>query len=337
MVNKIIVGTVAIVIILVAAFSFFAFANVDMTFNVNSAFYTDNIINKTPTNGQFLIMNVSVKNNGQDTLTVSNDQFTPMINGKPVEKYSVYTGDGTDLERQIQIPSGENKTLLVIFDIGDQNPDSIEYHGPISWASTYKTSTTVNTITPGVPFAGMNQTATTNMEMNGTVMGINLNAKFNGTDNEFFEKTDVENLIKETSTESSTSNTSTTGVTSETNVNTAIVNLTTGLYTNGSATSALPKNLTKDGDSITIKDQKYTIIGSEVIDILGHKIECWKVESTYEYEGSQMKAIIYYDKTTRMSLKMVIEKQNTTISGYTFQMQGNGEITSTNMPLIGIA
>lgn len=44
--KKILLGVIIIIVILVAAFSFFAFAKVDTTLNVNSAFYTDNIIDK---------------------------------------------------------------------------------------------------------------------------------------------------------------------------------------------------------------------------------------------------------------------------------------------------
>lgn len=111
MVNKILVGAIIVVVISVAVFSFFAFAKVDTTLKVNSAFYTDNIIDKQPVNGKYLMMNVSVKNNGKDTITVSNDQFTPLSNGKHMEKYSVFTGDGTDLQRQIQVPGGQSKDI----------------------------------------------------------------------------------------------------------------------------------------------------------------------------------------------------------------------------------
>ncbi len=340
-VNKVLVGAIVVIVILVAAFSFFAFAKVDTTLNVNSAFYTSNIIDKQPVNGKYLMMNVSVKNNGQGTLTVSNDQFTPMVNGKPVEKYSVFTGDGTDLQRQVTVASGESKDLWVIFDIGDQKPDSIEYHGPLAWASTYKTSTSINSITPGVPFNGMNQTAKTNMGMNGTVMGISVNMKMNGTDNEFFEKTDDINIIKLTKKVSSTTNSNINGQNNTQNENTEeteMINLNTGLLTNGTSYSTLlPKNLTKTGDTTNIDNSTYTIVGSEKIEILGHKIDCWKVESTYEREGSKLKATMFYDKTTRMILKMVADKQNMPVSGYNFEVTAEAELTSTNMPLIGIA
>jgi len=51
----------------------------------------------------------------------------------------------------------------------------------------------------------------------------------------------------------------------------------------------LPKNLTKNGDTMTAENSTYTIVGSETIDILGHKIDCWKVEGTSEAQRSQIK------------------------------------------------
>lgn len=323
-----------------AAFSFFAFAKVDTTLNVNSAFYTDNIIDKKPVNGQYLMMNISVKNNGKDALTVSNDQFTPLIDGKPVEKYSVFTGDGTDLQRQIQIPGGQSKDILVIFDIGDQKPNSVEYHGPIAWAPTYKNSTPINTITPGVPFDGMNLKLSTNLDMGGEVAGLSFNVKSNVTTTEKFEKTNDSNLIKETSTDTSTSTSTISGQSDTQNVtevNTGIIDLRTGLYENGTFSAMLPKNLTKNGDTMTAENSTYTIVGSETIDILNHKIDCWKVEGTSEAQGAKLKAVIYYDKTTGIPIKMVIDKQDAEISGLTVQIQGGGELISTNVPLIGIA
>jgi len=47
--------------------------------------------------------------------------------------------------------------------------------------------------------------------------------------------------------------------------------------------------------------------------------------------------VIYYDKSTRIPIKMVIDKQDVEMSGLTVQIQGGGELISTNVPLIGIA
>lgn len=179
------------------------------------------------------------------------------------------------------------------------------------------------------------------MDLSGELSGISLKAKSNGIINSTFKKTGESHRINETDITTTTTytNISTGESTTEntTEEETGIINLNTGLYINGTTSYFLPKNLTKNGDSVTIGNETYTIIGSETIDILGHKIDCWKVEGTYEAEGSKLKAIMYVDKTTRMWLKMIIDKQSIEESGVTVQIEGKAEITSTNAPLIGKA
>lgn len=153
--SKILLTAIVVVVIVIGAFIFINSEKMDVSLDVNSAFLSDNIIEQKPVNGKFLIMNVSVENNGQDTITVSTEQFTPLLNGKSLEKYKVFNGEGTDLKKQIEVPSGESKDMLVVFDIADQQPDAVQLRGPISWAPTQETNTTIDTITLGVPFDKM--------------------------------------------------------------------------------------------------------------------------------------------------------------------------------------
>lgn len=340
--KKLSVILIAIIIVVIAFFAYIylSTAAMDVSLNINSAFLTDNIIGKNPVNGQYLIMNVSVKNNGNSPLTVSSDQFAPMINNKTVQKYSVFDGSGTDLQKQVQIPGGESKNFIIGFDIDNQTtPDTIEFKGPISWAPTYTSTTNIKNITPGVPFDGMNLKMNVLMDANGDAMGMKFNMSINVNESSNYEKTSNAYQIKETTISNGTTFASIAGQSNTQNSNNTsigIINLKTGLYTNGSSANTLPKNLTKNGDSITIDNSTYTIVGSEIINILGHKINCWKVEGTSDSEGQKLKATMFYDKTTRQAVKLVIEKQNITESGATMQVQGSGELLSTNMPLIGV-
>lgn len=229
----------------------------------------------------------------------------------------------------------------MILDIGDQKPNSIEYHGPIGWAPTYKTDATVNSITPGIPFDGMKTEISSSQTSNQEIMGMNAKSTTDGTVKMSFGRTDDPNMIKVTSVSSliataslSTGESFTQNITDETS---SIINLNTDLSANGSSAGFLPKNMTKNGDSFTIDNSTITIVGSEKIDILGHKLDCWKVEATSDSQGTKMKTIMYFDKTTRMFIKFVIDKQNMETSGTSLQVQGGGELVSTNAPLIGVA
>lgn len=355
--NKILIGIGILAVILVLSFAFFAFTKVDAAMSVNSAFYVKQVIDEQPVNGKFLIINVTVKNNAKNPLTVSKSQFAPMINGKPVEKYSVFSGDGTDLPQQITIPEGSSKAITLVFDIGNQTPDSLEFFGPISWAPTYKTSTVIKEVSPTALFDGLNGTANIKMNMSASNiqnMNLNMMMNMNGTEKSTVQKTDDPNKVKTLTSESvkqttvingqmlkqsmGTSQVTNTEKTSDNS--TSLTDITTGIGDNGTL-DMLPKNMTKAGDTITTSSGVYKLNGSDTINIMGKKIDCWVVDGQYKDISSNitLNATIYYDKTTRIIWKAVINPQKVSIPGLsgTFTVQGEEEFTDTNMPLIGVA
>lgn len=355
--NKILIGIGILAVILVLSFAFFAFTKVDAAMSVNSAFYVKQVIDEQPVNGKFLIINVTVKNNAKNPLTVSKSQFAPMINGKPVEKYSVFSGDGTDLPQQITIPEGSSKAITLVFDIGNQTPDSLEFFGPISWAPTYKTSTVIKEVSPTALFDGLNGTANIKMNMSASNiqnMNLNMMMNMNGTEKSTVQKTDDPNKVKTLTSESvkqttvingqmlkqsmGTSQVTNTEKTSDNS--TSLTDITTGIGDNGTL-DMLPKNMTKAGDTITTSSGVYKLNGSDTINIMGKKIDCWVVDGQYKDISSNitLNATIYYDKSTRIIWKAVINPQKVSIPGLsgTFTVQGEEEFTDTNMPLIGVA
>ncbi len=254
--NKIILGVGAIVIVLVIFAAFFAFAKIDATLNVNSATYVDNIIGKQPVNGKFLLMNVTVKNNGNDPLTVSTGQFAPYINGKPVDKYSVFSGAGTDMQNTVKIPVGGSQNMILAFDIGNQTPDTLVFQGPLLWSPNYKTNTSIKDIGSGTFFNGM--TYSSNMNIAETIlpyMGVAGNIMINGTVNTNYQKSDDPNKINYTTSSNLTVQTFINGQESSSNSQSntnSTIDIKTGLnQTGGLDLNYLPKNLTKPGDSIT--------------------------------------------------------------------------------------
>ena len=342
--NKILVIIGVLAVILVLAFASFAFAKVDVGLTVNSAFCVSQIIDKEPANGKFLVTNVTVKNNGKDPITISTDQFTPMVNGKAVEKYSVFSGAGTDLQNQVQIPAGASRDMVVVFDIGNQTPDALEFAGPIFWAPTYKNSTKISDVASTALFDGLHDTNNIGMEMNTTMYGINITGATNIKGTDSVQKTDDPDKMKFTTVENTSTITNAMGQQNSQNSvdnTTSTVDLKTGIDNNGTL-EILPANMTKPGDSITTLNGVYTLTGSEKIDIMSKKVDCWVVNVQYKGDSSSgfnVNGTIYFDKTTRLPLKFVIKPQSVTVPGSSMPltMQGQAEIVTTNLPIIGVA
>lgn len=341
--NKILVIIGLLAVILVLAFASFAFAKVDVGLTVNSAFCVNHIIDKEPANGKFLVTNVTVKNNGNDPITVATDHFTPVTNGKAVEKYSVFSGAGTDLQNQVQIPAGASRDMIIVFDIGNQTPDSLEFAGPISWAPTYKNSTKISEVASTALFDGLYDTNNICMEMNTTMYGIKITGATNITGTENVQKTDDPDKVKSITVENTSTITSAMGrQNSQDSLDntTSMVDLKTGIDDNGTP-EILPANMTKPGDSITTLNGIYTLVGSEKIDIMGKKVDCWVVNGQYSGDSSSglhVNGTIYFDKTTRFPLKFVIKPQAVNVPGSSMPLtvQGQAEIVTTNLPIIGV-
>ncbi len=72
---------------------------------------------------------------------------------------------------------------------------------------------------------------------------------------------------------------------------------------------------------------------------MGKKFDCWVANTTYNMEGIPLNATVYYDKTSRFNLKVMFNNQTVNIpnSPITININGQGEITNTNLPLIGLA
>ena len=265
--NKILIGIGVLVVILVLAFAFFAFAQIDVALNVNSAFSVNQISTNQPVNGKFIITNVTVKNNGKDPVTISTDQFAPMINGKQVSKYSVFSGAGTDLQKQVKIPGGASKDFVVVFDIGSQTPDSLELSGPISWAPTYKNSAKIPNVSPTALFNGLNNTLNFSVKTNTTIYNMNVTSETNGTELNTVKKTADPNKMKIIDIANGTAVGSINGkrtIQKSIDNSTSTVDIRTGMDNNGTP-AILPENMTKPGDSITTPNGIYTINGSEKI------------------------------------------------------------------------
>jgi len=329
----ILIATLIVILFIIGAF--FAFLNTDITLNVNSAFLLDNIIDKKPVNGKFLVLNVSVKNNGKDPLKVSADQLALKSRGNSIGKYSIFYGEGTDIQKEIEVPSGTSKDFLVVYDTENKTPDSVEYSGPFLWDPTYRVSANIKNLANTIPYDGMNLEYRRNMQITGSSSGagdkkveLNMNVKTS------YQKTDPPNKLKEISKISMTVN----GEKYPENESTGIIDLKTFKNEYGVLSdNFLIKDPQKIGDSVNFGNVTYTLKSSEKIDFMSKKIDCWVLESNTQLdENSSQKVTRYYEKTTRLLIKMV-STGNVYIGGEPFSMSMNMELTGTNAPIIGVS
>lgn len=84
--------------------------NVDVSLTVNSAYALDSVVNNTPNNDKFIVMNVTVKNNGKNPIRVYASDFSLLRENEYMD-YSNFYGQGTDIPESVEIPGGKQKLL----------------------------------------------------------------------------------------------------------------------------------------------------------------------------------------------------------------------------------
>ncbi|MDI9624489.1 MAG: DUF4352 domain-containing protein [Methanothermobacter sp.] len=307
--------------------------NADATVTVNAAYTADSITgNYFPTYSRFIITNVTVKNNGNNPLTISSTDFSLLSNGEYIGYLNFY-GHGTDVPENVQIPPGENKSFLLVFDVEDKDPEILEYNSLWDPFSEPETSGMgpVNIIP--------NPNSYANYEVKGKVneksYQMDVNITYKSTTNGQIE----ENIKRSGETIWLTGSVYREPIQSQS----WAFDPETFEDENGTYSSYifLPRGFV-EGDSVPIKGSEgenvgeETVTGSKTINIMGKKIECWVTTAKEEEEGIKLQITRYYDKTTGLLLKEVYKEEGSAY-GVSYTDSNTMQLTSTNIPLIGIS
>jgi hypothetical protein len=294
--------------------------NENITTSINSAIYVDQIGNTTPVNGQFMIMNVSVKNNGKGKTSVSPGSFSLSGDG-------MYSTDSYSWQyNKTEIAPGANTSMLVVFDVEKPDPDELKFNS--WWDPLGNVSASIGDIQT-IPFNGQYAT----YEVNDTFSGdktnyVSTTIKFNEVNSTHIKESRIYN-------DSRFDISSSRWIT----------------YSNGSvimdyllldeegyfaAYSLLNSQLSEIRDSIDIVDSSGNTVGetsikeSQYVTINGQNIYCWVVvSSTDEYNSTE-----YYDMTTGLLVKRTFSG---TIGGdFTSKYSSVMILTDTNVPLVSV-
>ena len=367
---KMIIGSLGYILIgLIIVFGLLiALINVDVATNVNSALYTDNIagnnLNSSIFNydNQYLLLNISVKNNGNGKVTIDPNDFSLFTNDQSLNS-NVYIGN-TSIS-SIEIAPGENKSMIIAFTIPkNETPNKLKYtsfwdigsegisadmgnianqtpiNGQYSFYTEngeYKWSGGSKSVekTMNVSYQYLNEPFTTSYSKIISYYSNGSSSSFTYTENKSIKET---TLMKVTKGESSFS---ALGGTLSIPTGTTIETLSTSLRDkNGVYMSLVISNPTLSyvGSNVTLVDSNgneigtHTVIRSQIIEIMGQKFDTWVIEEKDNTtDGTTTR---YYDKTTGLLLKEEINMDK--ISGYDITYNGENVLTSTNVPLIGL-
>lgn len=301
--------------------------DVDVSLTVNSAYALDSVVNNTPNNDRFIVMNVTVKNNGKDPIRVYASDFSLLRENEYMD-YSNFYGQGTDIPESVEIPGGESRSFLLVFDV-EGSPEIIEYTSILDPLSEPKNAGigSIKTIpSPGI-YANYKWDGTVNNKtysLKGNVTYRNATA---GNIEEVIERSgETIWLSSEVYREPIASQSFTFDPETLQDEN--------GTY---SSQCFFPRDaLTAPGDSIPVFENgeevgTETLEGSSTIDFMGKKVECWVTK----IEGNGVRETCYYDKTTGLLLKVVGTEKG---SAYGVSYTGSYTILleNANIPIIGL-
>lgn len=382
---KMILGSIGyiLIIVLIVFGLLVALINTSVSTSVNSAIYTDNIagnnINSTD-DDRFLVLDVSVKNDGKDKVTINPSDFIISTSNGTTESQT-FIGN-TSIE-SVEINPGESKNMVIAFTVPDDiTPKTLKYVSfwdPGSEGSNATIGTIVDAEysepfdgqysfynvnmdytwsggsqkvveTYNVSYNYLNQSFTRDSLFSGifTTYTYDENGTLTSSDsslsNSSLDTTTFNQSLKETSTTNLISPSDSTFFVSSS----VYITLTTGTDTvilgpdmrdeDGIYMSSVMKNpylsyinsdvpVVDDGETIGYK----TLTGSEVIEVMGKKIDCWVVKDNESGEAYTF----YYDKTTGLLLKMAGTSTDSSY-GVTTTEKFEMIINSTNVPLIGV-
>lgn len=321
---KMIMGSVfymSVIVILVIPLTLLVVSE-DISTSVNSAVYTSQIGETVSTNGQFIIMNISVANNGKGEVTLSPESFT--LSGTGFYSTANYLWDYNNT----QLGPGENTSMLVVFDVEKPDPEEISYFS--LWDPTANISAPIPDIQT-IPFNGLyadyRSTVTYKLDSGDETKNETFHVKYKDVNSTHIQETMTVNSSK-----FYISSTSWISVSGSTNVlDKQFLTNEEGDY--GSDCIFPQYRLTSVGDSIDIVDSSGDTIGEKVLDrsdylvINGKNLQCWVVETTAEgYSRTD-----YYDISTGLLLKRT---ETGTVSGSSIKFENEWVLTGTNMPLL---
>lgn len=353
-----------------------ALININVATSVNSAFYSNNLagININQVNNQslssntstqkFLIMNISVKNNGNGKVTINPNDFSIVTSNKSANS-KIYTGN-TSID-SIEVVPGENKSMIIAFIIPENiTPNTLKYSnfwdlgseginanigniaanqtpingqyslytdkGEYKWTGGSKTvEKTIN-----VSYEYLNEPFTISYSST-TTLTNGTSFSFSTTTNQSIKQTNVIKMISPTESSFDISSSHYISITTGTITDKLSTSLqdATGVYKSSIIINPI---LTIVGSSVPLTDSNRNIVGSEklvrseVIEIMGQKFDCWVTEIKSNSQNEETTA--YYDKTTKLLLKKV---QKYTVPGSSdVTYTGETILTATNIPLVGI-
>lgn len=294
----------------------------DISTSVNSAIYTSQIGETVSTNGQFIIMNISVANNGKGDVTLSPESFA--LSGSGFYSTANYLWDYNNT----QLGPGENTSMLVVFDVEKPDPEEISYFS--LWDPTANISAPVSNIHT-IPFNGLyadyRSTVTYKLDSGDETKNETFHVKYKDVNS-----THIQETITVNSSKFYISSTSWISVSGSTHV------LDKQFLTNEEGDYAsdciFPQyKLTAVGDSIDIVDSSGNTIGEKVLDrsdylvINGKNLQCWVVETT----ATGYSRTDYYDISTGLLVKRT---ETGTVSDSSIKFENEWILTSTNMPLL---
>ncbi len=375
---KMIIGSAAYVLIalIIVFVILIALINVNVATNVNSALYSENLagnsVNQASNNSssfnssdkqKFLIMNISVKNNGNGKVTIDPNDFS-LSTGNQSANSKVSIGN-TSIS-SIDLNPGENKTMLIAFIISQNNtPTTLKYANFWDMGSE-GISANIGKIYNQTPINGQYAFYTDKGEFkwSGGSKKVEktynfsyeyLNEPFTISYSSSFTLSNGSSLSYSTTTEESVKQTTEIKLISPTESTidisgSAYISMNSG--TNSETLSAYLRDkngvyqsldilnpfLSFIGSSMPIVDSNKNTVGneklirSEVIEIMGKKFDCWVTETKTNSTNEQ--TLSYYDKTTKLLLKKV---QKYTLPGSSdVTYSGETVLTATNVPLVGL-
>lgn len=339
-------------------------SNISFTWGNNSTSYVSN------SSSEYLLLEVSIKNTGKNKAYINPSDFHLLRDGKEI-KSSLFIGNTST--KTIEIPPGETKNMSIAFNVEENTkPTELKYLSFWDYGSP-GSKAAINDIANDFPFNGQYATYSLKgkYEWNGgsesfeKIANISytfLNQPFtesrgytittytpSGESYEFSTIPISSNYtVKETldvkliSGSSTKFLSDTVYITLNEGISEVLMSPTLqdnqGYFT--AAGMLNKRKLNSIGDSMDIVDDSGNEIGemkvirSEVIEVLGKKIDCWLIEYKTTIGTTTLTEQRYYDKTSGLLLKVTSKETDTSLISTTSTTEQL--LIDTNAPLIGV-